>query len=804
MFNKNKLELIDFSQGIRASEIQHNFDALQSQLNKERVSVAGRGISYGFEFDLQEFKLTIKEGCLIDDIGREVFIDKTEIEIEKPILINRIERFIRSDADGRLNLEEIPYATNREMPVESLGLPNGEFPSYNKTGLKVTLSGLTGEAANVRISLVDGKVVQIDPKLGALNGVDLDVTYNHTFRRRDVVFIDKNFKIQHRLGITSPSPSVPHLEKDEYIYILGYIQVDSMTSIGETIRATASIVKEFKSIRNVYTDSDNNLYLCGTPFDAIKIIHTIEPENPIDGTIWYDSYTNKLKVWRHTDVFNFAGSYTHTGVITDQLRIKTTVPYLYGAEQLEVYINDKRVINSDLIEGVDLVEDEINSGIAYSSEFKITRAVRPYDKITYKIERFDGFAEWVSVNDMSYVELTERKIWSPEMLENNTMDKEFDMQHFFFDYVADMNMRFVPGTNALEIMIDQVMLHSDQFDEITLYDAIAGADAGKIRILLERYYGYQGEISVEKLHEQFENIGVGFKLNAPLLKNSYVEATVAHRVNTNPLANRFQRSATFVAEGYEEYLEYVAHKNQTVFQTPMFKTKVKFRYEENQLEVFVNGLRLIRGRDYLEIPDTNSIKGSNIDRFKINESYGLKSGDIVEYRISYSIYSYDHVESLLSSYTQDLNSMKQIVNDAVTNINATVQQIESKIEIVDGQIENLKGIEESIQDRFMEKDALIGKQNLEADIYSGTIDSCFYETIQVNASRPQINITNICNNRDFLQVFNISGQGGNRILRRDVEYKIIVQQGHVLLKVETDSVEPGNFLYLTGMRFNRA
>ena len=804
MFNKNNLKLIDFSQGIRSSEIQHNFEAVQSQLNKERISVAGRGISYGFEFELKDFNLKIKEGCLIDDKGREVFIDSTEMQIEKPVLINRIERFINTDSEGRIALEEIPYAVNRNMPVDSLALVNGSFPDVSVTGLKITLSGLTGEAASVRIASVEENVVQIDPKQGSLNGVDLDVSYSHTFRRRDVVFIDKDFNVKYRLGITSPSPSVPHLDKDEYIYVLGYVQVDSMTLVNDINIASADIVKEFKSIRNVYTDNNNSLYLCGTPFDAIKIIHTSEPKNPIEGTIWYDSYTNKLKVWRKTDVFNFADGFTHIGVTTDQLKIKTNVEYMYGAEQLSVYINDKKVIVADIVEGTDLVEEEILSGLAYSSEFKITKPVRIHDKITYKIERFDGYEEWVSVNDMSHVELKERKIWSPEMLENNKLDKEFDMQSFFFDYTEDMNMRFIPGTNALEVMIDQTMLHSDQYDEITLYDAIAGDNSETIRRIIERHYGYEGEMSIDKLHEEIENIGIGFRLNAPLLKNSYVEASVAHRTNANPLSNRFQRSATFVSEGYEEYLEYIAHKDQTVFQTPTFKTNIKYRYEENQLEVYVNGSRLIRGRDFIEVPDANSIKGSNIDKFTIKESYGLKSGDVVEYRISYSIYSYDHVESLLGSYTQELNSMKQTVNDAIVTINSTVKQIETKIETVDKQIEDLQGIEESIQDRFMEKDALIGKKNLDATIYGGTIDSCFYETIQVNSSRPQINITNICNNKDFLQVFNISGAGGNRILRRDVEYKIIVQQGHVLLKVETDSVEPGNFLYLTGMRFNRA
>ena len=62
MENK-KMQLIDFSQGIKSSEIQHNFDVVQYQIDKERISVAGAGISYGLGFTVNDFTLTINEGC---------------------------------------------------------------------------------------------------------------------------------------------------------------------------------------------------------------------------------------------------------------------------------------------------------------------------------------------------------------------------------------------------------------------------------------------------------------------------------------------------------------------------------------------------------------------------------------------------------------------------------------------------------------------------------------------------------------------------------------------------------------------
>ena len=107
--------------------------------------------------------------------------------------------------------------------------------------------------------------------------MSVNVKYYYTYRRRDVIYIDNEFKIRCREGITSPSPSIPELNKNEYSYILGYVEVN-----GHSIenKAIMKVIKEFKSVRNVYSDSNNKLYLCGTPFDSLKVIHLVEPRTP--------------------------------------------------------------------------------------------------------------------------------------------------------------------------------------------------------------------------------------------------------------------------------------------------------------------------------------------------------------------------------------------------------------------------------------------------------------------------------------------------------------------------------------------
>ena len=59
------MKLIDFSEGIRAKEINHNFEALQDQINRERRNVGGSGIASGLEITpivtAYEFAVEISE-----------------------------------------------------------------------------------------------------------------------------------------------------------------------------------------------------------------------------------------------------------------------------------------------------------------------------------------------------------------------------------------------------------------------------------------------------------------------------------------------------------------------------------------------------------------------------------------------------------------------------------------------------------------------------------------------------------------------------------------------------------------------
>ena len=797
MENK-KMQLIDFSQGIKSSEIQHNFDVVQYQIDKERISVAGAGISYGLGFTVKDFTLTINEGCLINNKGQEVYIDSTTIEVQKPILIEKIERDLVVNQYNRVYLSETPYAPNRLTVSENVDI--------KLAGISINRSG-TEDA--VPIASVEGKVLNLKPIVGTLEGMLVDVKYYYTYKRRDVVYIDNEFKIQYREGITSPSPSIPALDKSEYSYILGYVEVNGHTvdALTNKIKASMKIIKEFKSIRNVYSDENNKLYLCGTPFESLKVIHLVEPSDPEENTFWYDLSTNRLKIWRATDTYTFVKEYTvETSDPNAEHKFRTDIPYLYRAGQLSVYVNGKLLGSTQYKEGTDLTPAQQREGYIFSSEFQVVSKLERGDKVSYRIERTDGYMEWVTINDTSYIDIEERYIWTPELMENEEIDCEHDKQHFFFHATNHKNLMFTPETNALEIMIDQIPLHNDQFKEITIADAIASEDADMIKAKLVKYYGYNEEFSMEDIHEEYEDMGIGFKLNAPLDKDSYVEVRVKHRVNSNPISKRFQRSATFVAEGSEVYRKYITDEyNNTIFNEPVFKTDGIYRYDENQLEVFLNGRRLEKGIEWSEVKQkAKSLKAVPCDAFEILPPAGLENGDRVSYRLTTNVYSYDHVEAILNNFNIEIDECKQIVLDTKKEIDATKEEVDSKIEIVEQQIEQVQQITNDLDNTYVKKEEVLGKENIDASLLQGVMANSFYHTITVSQERT-FDISNICSDKDFTLLFNLNDNNGNKILRRGTndndDYMISKQGQTVTLTLLSPSIEQGHTLFLTGIKF---
>lgn len=82
------------------------------------------------------------------------------------------------------------------------------------------------------------------------------------------------------------------------------------------------------------------------------------------------------------------------------------------------------------------------------------------DNTLYIWRQINGEWGWNIVNDHSEIIIQEKKIWLPA-------DNPADLQTFKFDD-EELNLRYLPNSNAVTIIIDNVPLMSDQFDEITV------------------------------------------------------------------------------------------------------------------------------------------------------------------------------------------------------------------------------------------------------------------------------------------------------------------------------------------------
>lgn len=82
------------------------------------------------------------------------------------------------------------------------------------------------------------------------------------------------------------------------------------------------------------------------------------------------------------------------------------------------------------------------------------------DNTLYIWRQTDDEWDWIAVNDHSEIVVKERRFWRPE-------DNPEDLKTFMFDD-EEVNLHYIPGTNALDIIINNVPLMDDQYKEITV------------------------------------------------------------------------------------------------------------------------------------------------------------------------------------------------------------------------------------------------------------------------------------------------------------------------------------------------
>jgi hypothetical protein len=683
--------IIDFSNGIRSEEIQHNFDALEEQVSRERLAIAGYGISYGLKFSINGFNVNMEDGAIVDKTGKEMFYDAQSMNISLPELIewksrvttvDQYGQIIFNDGNGHIRLMDIPYAANRLTTADNVDV--------SQSGVSVK----DADNANMIIPIVSiqKNIIHVDSKWA---GRKVSVQYKYAFNRYDTIYIDEDYTVKVAEGLSSSTPGyyIPPQNK----YILGFIKVDAhhLSTDGKTYAAIL-VEKDLKYLRNMYTDENNQLYICGVPFKDLQIIQMIRPEAPVENTIYYDAESNKLRIWKTVD----------------------------------------------------------------------------------------GVSDWVCVNDTSILPVLEYKIWTPE-------ENPSDIQNFIFNSSSDLNMKFIPNKNEVEIYISQIPLHSDQFDEITLTDAQTDL---VLRDLLISEYGYTA-VDIDDANVKYEDIGIGFKLAKPLDKAQFVEARITHRVNENPVCPRFQRSATFIARdsfpctngAVKEYI-----------------TNAPYKYGENQLEVYINGSLLSPGTDYSEGSDIASpVKGMNTNKFKINDAYSLFEGDMISYKIMTNVYSYDHLYLVMSETMAKVDAADQAVKQTAAEMETFVNNTNSQLNTMKTAVDNVVSAEAE-HASFVKKADVLNIENMPAQVVAG-ISKGIINTSIVKVSGTSQALSEI-SPEDFIMMFDINGLGGNSILRRDADYSIVKDDTSETVYIQYLMADPaafdGHTIYITGIKLS--
>ena len=296
-------------------------------------------------------------------------------------------------------------------------------------------------------------------------------------------------------------------------------------------------------------------------------------------------------------------------------------------------------------------------------------------------------------------------------------------------------MHFTPYRNQLSVMINQMYLHEDQFEEITIYDLDNIEQSGipkEVKDAAASRFGWEDKYLKSYIDKDntFDRAGIGFKLIEPLDSGAYadkmseqytsiygsndlfVEAIVQHTINAVPVNRKLERSATFIHED-----NIIVKDN---FDPVVILNNISYRYAENQLEIFVNGVKKILGVDYIEqygyfkqediepippIDTDNEYKDQDYfyrkraavcNKFKFLPSKEPVEGDVITYKITTNVYSYDHINNTLDDIGhvhKTLEEYKEVTSNAA-----------QKVEQFDETLEGLKNRVKELEIKLKEKE----------------------------------------------------------------------------------------------------
>ena len=837
------LHIIDFSDGIRSEEIQDNFDILDNQIKRTRLSVGGSGIASGLDITPivteNQFAIKISPASIIDDNGNETFIEEQIVNIERPKLSKQRE-YLNADINNQVQLKEIPYMLDRTQPAQY-----GNSLSSLYTGIKISYQNSISTDDYIRVKAINGNTLT----LTGLTRRQVVVEYYSTAKRIDTVYLDEHNKISVKTSsITSTTPSAILPEK--YNYLIAYILIDDnhMVDSNDTPHADIILKKDLRKTRNIYTDKNGILYLNGVAFNDLHLITTEEPVDPKPGQLWLKD--NTLYVWQSVDNYTYKRNIEITSAydFTGYHDIQTNIDYCINKEQLKVYINSVQLQKTEYDELFGDIPTSIQDipDNTYSNKFRIYKDFVVGDIITYTITISESGYRWVPINKESYVRTKEHKVygvdaswpegnyWTSYQASRLGKDKEgypYKYSYFIFDANTDRNMLFSPANNEVDVMINQMPLHKDQYSEIML--DMLDMLPPEVKRAISDVYGWD-DSTIHRMNELYDDVGIGVMLNNPLdsiynegLFNEhnqmineselYVEIIVNRACSAVNNKRKLQRVATFIDED-----SFVVDNT---FNTIVDLKDKYYRYNENQLDIYINGVRLTKEVDYIEGTDLDDnlddeanmlrYRGAISKQFKIIRP--LNIGDVVSYKITSNFDSYDHINSLLDKIETDQEACNAKVETLYNSTMKLHDDTNSIIKDIQNQVSEYVDNKNDALNTYLTRESIISEDQLAADVVKRipqSLDHIYHVITFESYSDIGFDLTNYIREEDFILIWwrDTANNNIDRMLLPDENYFIETDISNtgtvtVYLKLTEDTlsnIKTGDKLIIRGIKFGRA
>lgn len=837
------LHIIDFSDGIRSEEIQDNFDTLDNQIKRTRLSVGGSGIASGLDITPivteDQFAIKISPASIIDNNGNETFIEEQVINIERPRLSKQRE-YLNADINNQAQLKEVPYMLDRVQPAQY-----GNSLSSLYTGINISYQNSTSTDDYIRVKAINGNTLT----LTGLTRRQVVVEYYSTAKRIDTVYLDEYNKISVKTSsITSTTPSAILPEK--YNYLIAYILIDDnhMVDSNDTPHADIILKKDLRKVRNIYTDKNGTLYLNGVPFNDLHLITTEEPVDPKPSQLWLKD--NTLYVWQAVDNYTYKRNIEITSAydFTGYHDIQTNIDYCINKEQLKVYINSVQLQKTEYDELFGDIPTSIQDipDNTYSNKFRIYKDFVVGDIITYTITISESGYRWVPINKESYVRTKEHKAYgldaswkdgnywtSPQALALGRDEEGYPNKYtyFIFDANTDRNMLFSPANNEVDVMINQMPLHKDQYSEIMLdmLDMLPPS----VKRAISDVYGWD-DSTIHRMNELYDDVGIGVMLNNPLdsiyneglfnehnqminERELYVEVIVNRACSAVNNKRKLQRVATFINED-----SFVVDNT---FDTIVDLKDKYYRYNENQLDIYINGVRLTKEVDYKEGTDLDDnlddeanmlrYRGAISKQFKITRP--LNIGDVVSYKITSNFYSYDHINSLLDKIETDQEACNAKVETLYNSTMKLHDDTNAVIKDIQNQVNMYVDNNNNALNTYLTRDSIISEDQLAVDTVKRIPQSLdhIYNVITFNSySDIGFDVSDYIREEDFVLIWwrDTANNNIDRMLLPDEDYYLETTVNStgtvsVALKLSEDAlsnIKTGDKIIIRGIKFGRA